>query len=749
MHDTGKTSLLYGAGGRRGLVAAEHASRPREEDRMVLFQREDGGIAVREVAFRPYLWLADAGLISGLGPLEVRELRGDGAFRYLLFFRSWADLEAALRFLRKATGLAPTARDAPYFVLRDPVQQYLTSSGETFFKEMEFGSVHRLQVDIETRTEPGYEFPNPEREGDRILLIALSDNRGWSEVLGGPGISEKRLLESFVQRVRERDPDVIEGYNLFKFDLPYLITRARREGVKLAIGRDGSEMRTRPGRFMAAERTINYTKTEIFGRQVVDVYFLVHLYDVTRRELESWGLKEAARHFGVAVADRVRIEGGRISETFRVDPSRVRRYALHDVLETRRLAELLSPAYFAMAQMVPMNYQNVCVRGNAAKIDALMIREYLRQGFSLPRPDEPRRFAGGYTDIFFQGVARNVHHCDVRSLYPSIMLLQKIRPHSDELGIFLQLLGRLRDQRMEIRRVLGSVTDETRKRALLARDAAFKVLINSFYGYLGFAQARFNDYAAAEKVAARGRELLRDIVDWLTRNGALVIEIDTDGVYFVPPRLTGVQDLERFRRSLRESLPAGIELEFDGVYRAMYSYRMKNYALLGEDGSLVIRGAALRSRGLEPFQRRFLEDFLRLRLEGREAEIPALKECYVKAITRREWPVEMFTKTETLQENPSEYVRKVREGRRGRSAAYELALSSGREYRAGDQISYYITGSTARVSAHTVAKLAAEWDAGARDENVAHYLAKLEELCEKFGVNEIIRRQKGETRNER
>ena len=36
-------------------------------------------------------------------------------------------------------------------------------------------------------------------------------------------------------------------------------------------------------------------------------------------------------------------------------------------------------------------------------------------------PDAPREFEGGYTDIFITGLARNVHHCDVRSLYPSII----------------------------------------------------------------------------------------------------------------------------------------------------------------------------------------------------------------------------------------------------------------------------------------------------------------------------------------
>jgi len=733
------SSLLYGCGRREGLVSAAHAVSDGGPDRMVLYLRRGGKVVAEECEFRPFMWVADPALFPVAQPQEVQELEGGGPLRYLLFYERWRDLEKALRELRRAAGVPPTAPGAPYFVLRDPVQQFLMLSGETFFRGLEFGDIHRLQVDIETRTEPGFEFSNPEREGDRVLLIALADNRGWAEVLGGPDMDERELLELFVQRVVERDPDVIEGYNLFKFDIPYLAARAARHGVRLCLGRDGSEVRIRSGRFVAAERTISYSKAEIHGREVIDIYFMVQLYDISRRELQGWGLKEVARHFGVAEENREYIAGPEISHTFERDPESVRRYALHDVLESRRLAELLAPTYFSLAKMVPMSFQNVCVRGSAAKIDALMIREYIRRRHALPVPDQPRPFSGGYTDIFYRGVARNVHHCDVRSLYPSLMLQEAIAPRSDEIGVFLRLLRRLRDQRLAVRALMEQAHDERERHYLGARDAAFKVLINSFYGYLGFAQARFSDFDAAEKVAARGRQILRGIVDWLRKHGAQVIEIDTDGVYFVPPELDEAS-LEEFRRGLRASLPPGIDLEFDGVYRAMYSYRMKNYALLTEDGNLIIRGAALKSRGLEPFQRRFLEELLRLKLEGREEEIPELKARYVRAITRREWPVEMFAKTETLQENPAEYVRKIRGKERGRRAAYELALASGREYRAGDQISYYITGDSARVTAHQAARLAADWKPEARDENVAYYLAKLEELCEKFGVNEIIRR---------
>ena len=60
-------------------------------------------------------------------------------------------------------------------------------------------------------------------------------------------------------------------------------------------------------------------------------------------------------------------------------------------------------------------------------------------------------------------------------------------------------------------------------------------MINSFYGYLGFAQGNFADFDAAARVTQIGRDLLRKMIDWLGKRGAQVIEVDTDGIYFVPP----------------------------------------------------------------------------------------------------------------------------------------------------------------------------------------------------------------------
>src|SRR5947199_10281006 len=99
-----------------------------------------------------------------------------------------------------------------------------------------------------------------------------------------------------------------------------------------------------------------------------------------------------------------------------------RRRALCAVRETRAVADLLSPSYFIQAQIFPYNYQDVIVRGNATRINGLFLREYYRQRHSIPEMPMVRGFEGGYTAIFFTGVARNVWHCDIASLYPSVLL---------------------------------------------------------------------------------------------------------------------------------------------------------------------------------------------------------------------------------------------------------------------------------------------------------------------------------------
>jgi DNA polymerase, archaea type len=257
----------------------------------------------------------------------------------------------------------------------------------------------------------------------------------------------------------------------------------------------------------------------------------------------------------------------------------------------------------------------------------------------------------------------------------------------------------------------------------------FKILINSFYGYLGFGQGHFADFDAAARVTQIGRDLLRKMIDWLNAQGAQVVEVDTDGIYFVPPDKTDIGDLQK---GLAQELPPGIEVEFDEQFDAMFSYKAKNYALLTKAGEVVIKGGALKSRGLEKFQRVFLEEMIKLIMQGKPEAMVDLREKFEKNIRNREWNIDMLMKTDTLQDSLDQYRAKIGAGGRNRAAAYELALASDRAYKPGDQISYYIKTTPKKVPAYEAAKRASEFDPQNRDENVNYYVAKLDDLVKKF-----------------
>ena len=701
--------VLFGADPTAGIVSVEFGA----PDRVQVYRREGERTVVEEVMHRPFAWATEP------VPGELQELQGAGAFKFAVSFDNVT-----------AFSKAKTTYKRELFALNDLAHQYLLASGRTLFKGMAFEDLRRMQVDIETHT--GVDGAMSEASRDPLLAIALSDSSGWEEILvvddPADEAQERALLEKFVALVRARDPDVIEGHNIFRFDLPYLEARARRVKVKLDLGRDGSALRSHPSRLQIAERLIQYRKFEIHGRQIIDTLFLVQFHDVGARELQSFGLKAAARHFGVAEDGRVELGARAITEAHGQERKKFETYALQDVRETRALSAALSPAWFTQATIFPYNYQDVVIRGNATKINSLFLREYLRQGQAVPSWSEVQRFEGGYTDIFFTGVARDVWHCDIASLYPSVMLAFGIFPESDTLGVFGDMLGRLRKFRLEAKSAMRSATG-LQKAHLDALQGTFKILINSFYGYLGFAQGNFADFEAATAVTAKGRELLRGMVDWLRQRGAEVIEIDTDGVYFTPPKEAAWDGLYR---ELAATLPEGIEVEFDARYIAMFSYKAKNYALLSEDGKLSIKGAALKSRGLEKFQRVFIERAVRALLEGKPETIPSMHNEFAKALRERAWDPEMFAKTEALQDSLEAYQKKIAASSRNRSAAFELALRSERKMQAGDRVSYYITGTKKTVKAYESGKLVTEWDPQSRDENTAYYLAKLDDLAGKF-----------------
>jgi DNA polymerase elongation subunit (family B) len=319
------------------------------------------------------------------------------------------------------------------------------------------------------------------------------------------------------------------------------------------------------------------------------------------------------------------------------------------------------------------------------------------------------------------------------------MLNYNVKPRTDALDLFQNLLRRLTDLRLSAKRRMQNAATPEERSAFDAQQSSYKILINSFYGQLGFSMAIFNDFEEADRVAATGQEILRRIMTAIRREGGTVVEVDTDGVFFVPPPTLQGEAAERdFLEQRNAEMPPGIRIGFDGRFRKMLSYKMKNYALLTYDDRLKFKGSSLVSRSVERFGRQFVVQAIALLLEE---DIQGLHDLYLatrERIVRHDWTVEDFARTETLKETVEQYQADVAAGRRSRAAPYELAMArarrTGQPVRKGDRLTYYVSGSGAEVTTFAQARLAEEWHAAQPDENTAHYLKRLDEFSRKFDV---------------
>jgi DNA polymerase elongation subunit (family B) len=674
---------------------------------------QSGALTREDARFRPWILLDSlidlahlgarlqpAGFEPRAGYIDYTELSGPGALRYLARAEDWRTLrDAILRGASQRLGrpIQHVRELGPSAVLAlPPEEQYLVASGRTYFRELEYDALQRLQFDLETTG------LDPAR--DRVFLVALRNPSGGSEVLEAHGDNDRAeadLLERLCARIRALDPDVVENHNLHGFDLPFVARRAEQLGVPIVLGRlPGIGLRQRPAMRGArlpndsngsvdATRRLRYT---VPGRELIDSMDAVRRYDFASRDLPGHGLKVVAKHFGLAGPEREYIRGAEIYATFASDPERVRRYACDDVHEAAGVARLLGGASFALARLAPRRYERLADAGAATGVlDPLLVRAYLHSGCALPahEPSDGTEHHGAALYLFASGVARRIVKADVASLYPSLMREYRIGPARDRLGVLIALVDQLVEQRLAAKaraRALppGSAERHTQE----ALSAAMKLVVNSAYGYLGaVGLTRFADVHAANEVTRHGRELLNFMCAQLATRGVTLLEADTDGVYFAVPDTWSEVDERRVVSEVAALLPARVRLEFDGRYAAMLSHEPKNYALQTYDGALVLRGVAFRSSRAEPFGEAFLRRAVACLLAG---DIAGVRNEYVAtalAIRRRELPTRAMTARVRLTKSPAEYL--ATRGQR-REISYEALLMAGQtHWSVGDRAHVY------------------------------------------------------------
>ena len=678
--------------------------------------------------FQPFAWLGDAALVQGVSGIDVEPLKGHAPFRWLAHARSRPAFEEFVRG-------APDGASLDW--IRPLENQYLLQRRLRLFGGLTFTQLRRCQLDIETGCGPEGGFSDAHNPDDRVLAIGLQfgDRQRLLVLEDSTDIAEKRLLLEFNDVIEAEDPDVIEGHNIFKFDLEYLRLRCKLHHVPCAWGRFGQRAAFRNSRLKVAERWIDYPRCDLPGRSVVDTYLLVQLYDITAREMMSYRLKDVAIFFGVTdelEGERTYIEGSRIHEAYRNDRARFLAYLGDDLRETKGVADLLMPTYFEQVKTFPLLLQEATLRGTTNKIDLLFLEEYYHARQSCPVPPEVKPFEGGYTRSFQEGVFRKVLHFDVASLYPSLLLSIGRNPRNDSLGVFIPLLTRLREYRLDYKQRARTAATAELRAEYQARQASFKILINSFYGYLGFSGARFGDGDLAAEVTRLGRELLQKLIDELVRHECTILEADTDGIYLSSARYFA--EPEKLLHLVSSILPPGIELEYDGRYDSMFCYKAKNYALY--DGlRIILRGSALRSRGIEPFLRQLTDRLIHFLLgAGGESPLPLLED-YRCRLSGGRIKIEEISKSEILGQNPMAYAQFVAAGGKPRRAAAEVAQQIHPAPRMGDRVSYYITPkSKGRTSDWQRAQPIANYDPLRNPYDPTYYSKKLDDWLERYGT---------------
>ncbi|HPE64037.1 MAG TPA: DNA-directed DNA polymerase [Methanothrix sp.] len=390
-------------------------------------------------------------------------------------------------------------------------------------------------------------FSPPYKGREDLVLVGREVDCPREDVLCSRG--EREMLAKFVEILKDYDPDVVAGYNSNEFDFPYLDERMKRLNLGARVGRDGSPWRVR--------KIVNQTRVEITGRIVVDLLPLVRSsfslkrYTLRNASLELLGVekhdvepKEMEALWTASGEDFARLVSYSRRDSF---------LALHLLLDLKLLDK-----YIALAQTSGSLLQDVVDGGQTGMVENFLFRKFQdRRRVIPPKPDadlsstraaQSSELKGGAVLEPKKGLVEDVVILDYRSLYPSIMMAHNLcystvvtddRPPSEatvrspsggefvessvSAGIVPGVLSDLLAKRTDIKRRMKTADDEERT-LLDAQQYALKILLNSFYGYSGYARARLYSLPLANAVTSFGRSNILNTKEMVEEIGSIYVK---------------------------------------------------------------------------------------------------------------------------------------------------------------------------------------------------------------------------------
>ncbi len=443
---------------------------------------------------------------------------------------------------------------------------------------------------------------------------------------------EKQLLNAFVQKVAELDPDVLMGWNVVNFDLRSLQDFADKFGVKLALGRNQELIRWRQSR--DSEQRFYAL---VPGRVVLDG---IELMRSATYQFENFSLEYVSRlllNRGKLVED-VDQRGEEITRLFHEDKEALANYNLEDCRLVWDIFEQENLLGFAIERSQLTGLELDRYGGSVAAIDFLYLPRLHRKGYVAPALDQLESTnisPGGYVMQSIPGIHDNVIVLDFKSLYPSI-----IRSfHVDPLGLIEGLkdddaiegydggkFSRSEYILPELIENLWAARDQAKARNNDVLSQAIKIIMNSFYGVLGTTGCRFFDSRLVSSITKRGHEIIIQSKKYIEEVGYQVIYGDTDSVFV----LLGDVETEKvadignelaagmnkwWRDKLREEhgISSFLEMEFETHYRKFLMPTVrgsdagskKRYAGLIDEDQIQFKGLETVRSDWSPLAREF------------------------------------------------------------------------------------------------------------------------------------------------
>jgi len=519
-----------------------------------------------------------------------------------------------------------------------------------------------FQVAITTRT---YGCDTLERKVLCVKQTECADSESFA--------TERDMLERFADYIRdELDPDIITGWNIFGFDLEYLYNRTVLCGCSdtaYVWGRMRETHIELVTKVLASSALGSNTlkMVPMVGRYVFDMF-----QDIKREhKLESYSLNAVSAHF--LNDKKIDMPVKEMFLRFREgDPKKlgeVAEYCLKDTELPHRIAQktclIQNLIEMAKATWVPLSY--LSERGQQIKVFSQVCRKAREIGFMVPTIKVDKATESEYQGATVLDAQTGAYYTpitalDFASLYPSIMRAHNLcystlvmdskyknipgvtyetyGPHTfaqNVPSLLPVILNELATFRKKAKKEMAKAEGTPMEAVYNGKQLAYKISMNSVYGFTGASKGMLPLLAIASTVTWRGREMIEETKNYVETHfpGAKVRYGDTDSVMveFDVGGRKGQEAIdyswqlgEQASEQCSKLFKAPNDLELEKVYCPYFLYSKKRYAakMYEKKGDRVVfkkidvKGLQVVRRDTCMYVRKTLKQLLTLVLESND-----------------------------------------------------------------------------------------------------------------------------------